>query len=67
MNKSTGLGLNLAKHIVKAVHGGKLRVGSELGKESTFTFNRPMAQDRYSQMIRSGSHVYEQAFDLDRR
>ena len=67
MVKGTGLGLNLVKHIVKTIHGGKLRVGSEVGKGSIFTFSLPMAEDGNAQTTRSGSHGYEQAFDLDRR
>lgn len=38
-----GLRLNLVKHIVETVDGGKRRVGSEIGKGTTFVFTLPMA------------------------
>jgi two-component system, OmpR family, phosphate regulon sensor histidine kinase PhoR len=38
----TGLGLSIAKHIVE-VHGGRLRVESEVGAGSKFSFSVPLA------------------------
>jgi len=43
--KGTGLGLNLVKHIVETVHGGKVRVTSTAGTGSTFTFCLPIADN----------------------
>ncbi len=43
MAKGTGLGLNLVKHIVETVHGGKVSVTSESGKGSTFGFALPIS------------------------
>jgi two-component system phosphate regulon sensor histidine kinase PhoR len=37
----TGIGLFLVKHLVEA-HSGSIRVESELGKGSTFTFSLPL-------------------------
>ncbi len=39
-----GLGLTLARHIVRA-HGGDITVRSEVGKGSTFTFTLPIPSD----------------------
>ena len=39
--EGTGLGLTLARKFVE-LHGGRIRVHSELGKGSTFTFSLPM-------------------------
>ena len=40
--KGTGLGLTLVKHIVEALHDGKLSVASETGKGSSFRFALPV-------------------------
>lgn len=39
-HEGTGLGLALVKQLVE-LHGGRLRLESELGKGSTFTFMLP--------------------------
>ena len=45
-NGGSGLGLYISKFIV-AEHQGKLEVGSESGKGSTFTIRLPMPQKQY--------------------
>ena len=41
--QGSGMGLAIAKHIVEA-HGGEIKVRSEEGKGSTFSFNLPVLQ-----------------------
>ncbi len=41
--QGSGMGLAIAKHIVEA-HGGEIKVRSEEGKGSTFSFNLPVTQ-----------------------
>ncbi len=42
MAKGTGLGLNLVKHIVETVHGGRIDVTSKVGQGSTFAVTLPL-------------------------
>jgi len=43
--KGTGLGLNLVKHVIETVHGGRVGVTSTAGTGSTFTFTLPIAEN----------------------
>ena len=38
----TGLGLPLVKHVVEVVHGGSIKVESEVGRGSTFVVELPV-------------------------
>lgn len=44
MAKGTGLGLSLVKHIVEAVHHGRIFVESHVGKGSTFGFELDLCE-----------------------
>ncbi|MEJ2553970.1 MAG: ATP-binding protein, partial [Gammaproteobacteria bacterium] len=41
IKKGTGLGLYIAKNVIE-MHGGRIRVSSEVGKGSEFSFTLPM-------------------------
>ncbi|MFH1646672.1 MAG: ATP-binding protein [Chloroflexota bacterium] len=43
--QGSGMGLAIARHVVEA-HGGKIRVQSEEGKGTTFTFTLPLARKK---------------------
>ncbi|QDU35198.1 Sensor histidine kinase YycG [Poriferisphaera corsica] len=43
--KGTGLGLNLVKHVIETVHGGRINVESTVNHGSTFTFALPIADN----------------------
>lgn len=42
MAKGTGLGLNLVKHLVETVHGGRMGVTSKVGTGSSFSMTLPL-------------------------
>ncbi len=60
MAPGTGLGLALVKHIVQDVHGGDLRVTSELGLGSTFQVTLASAGRRNSTGERSTVHKQQE-------
>jgi Signal transduction histidine kinase len=54
----TGLGMSIVHSIIKR-HGGKIEVGSEVGKGTTVTISIPVTKEKAQQKVLSGQETQE--------